>query len=275
MASHASSKTLKSKGEAHGMDNCFEVTVGAKVARFFSSHQLPLGQHPQWIHGKVSGFKLTGKKGTKSNTTWWTLSFEPPATKPLSCNTEEVVLMLQAAQEFRLKIHTLEKNVGNNMLVMWTEEDSDLSLTEWGNDLRMCMLFKYITSTKQFVLRFKCGFDKIVDANTAVQLFQDSDALYASNKVKTKRSVAIAKKEWDINGDNEAETRIVMDVASSSKVQDVQESIRKALAQKLAEKIAREGKQNGLFTRLKLNEPRHITYKERMSYASKRKRQPL
>ncbi len=64
--------------------------------------------------------------------------------------------MLQAAHEIRHKRHALENNVGNHMLVPWTEEDSDLSLTEWGNDLRVCTLAKYLASTQQFVLSFKC-----------------------------------------------------------------------------------------------------------------------
>ena len=231
MASRASSKTLNYCYEPE------EVSVGAKVARYFASHELASGNHPQWIHGKVSGFKLVGaggKKGSKTNTTWWTLLFETPATKALSCNTEEVVLMLQAAHEFRLKRYALEQNMGKHMLVLWREEDSDLSLTEWGNEFRVCKLAKYLSRTQQFVLSFKCGYTKIVDANAVVQLFDESESLYASTKIKTKRSVALATQEWDSRGEkNLDDTRVLMDVASESKVQKVNEAVRKALAQRL------------------------------------------
>ena len=237
------------------MDTCGEVKVGAKIAKFFSSHELSSGHRPQWIHGKVSGFKLVGGKSkTKPNTTWWTLTFEPPVTKPLSCNTQEVFLMMKAAQEFRIQIHTLERNVGQHMVVEWTEEDSDLSLTEWGSDLRICMLFKYITSSQQFVLRFKCGYDKLVDANTAVQIFEASDAMYSSAKVKTKRSIALAKNEWNSKGDDEGDTRIVKDVPSSGEVENIQEAIRKALAQNLEDKKAQEVEAKRLLAAVELKQ---------------------
>ena len=127
MASRASSKTLSAKG--------VQVSVGDRVARYFSSHELDRGMRPQWIQGKVSGFKLSGRG--KASTTWWTLAFEPPAVKPLCCNTEEVVLMLHAANEFRLKRHALEKQLGKKLVVTWSEEDKDLSMTDWDNDLRV------------------------------------------------------------------------------------------------------------------------------------------
>ena len=237
------------------MDTCGEVKVGAKIAKFFSSHELSSGHRPQWIHGKVSGFKLVGGKSkTKPNTTWWTLTFEPPVTKPLSCNTQEVFLMMKAAQEFRIQIRTLERNVGQHMVVQWTEEDGDLSLTEWGSDLRICMLFKYITSSQQFVLRFKCGYDKLVDANTAVQIFEASDAMYSSAKVKTKRSIALAKNEWNSKGDDEGDTRIVKDVPSSGEVENIQEAIRKALAQNLEDKKAQEVEAKRLLAAVELKQ---------------------
>ncbi len=140
-----------------------EVAVGDKVARYFSSHEPPRGMHPQWIQGKVSGFILSRKRGGKANTTWWTSVFEPPAAKPLCCNTEDVVFMLHAADEFRLKRHALEKQLGKQLVVAWSEEDSDLSITDWDNDLRVCVLTKVprqhteICITFQMWLRQNCG----------------------------------------------------------------------------------------------------------------------
>jgi hypothetical protein len=61
MASRISSKKVAAKG--------VEVKVGDKVARFFSSHELDGGQAAQWIHGKVSGFKLATKRAGKASAT--------------------------------------------------------------------------------------------------------------------------------------------------------------------------------------------------------------
>ena len=125
MPPQASSKTMPAKG--------VQVAVGNRVARYFSSHELDGGMRPQWIQGQVCAFKLSGRG--KSSTTWWTLAFEPPAVKPLCCNTEEVVLMLHAANEFRLKRHALEKQLGTKFVVTWSQEDKDLSMSDWDNDL--------------------------------------------------------------------------------------------------------------------------------------------
>jgi chemotaxis protein histidine kinase CheA len=231
-----SSKMVAAKG--------VEVSVGDKVARFFSSHELDRGMPPQWIHGKVSGFKVAGKRGNKASTTWWTLSFEPPAVKPLCCNTEEVVLMLHAAEEFRLKRHALEKQLGKHLVVTWSAEDSALSITDWENDLRICVLQKYIPRTQQFVLQFKCGYVKIVDGNVVVQLVDDSEAFYAATKAKTKRSVDKATREWKITEDEPGPTHVVFDAQSSSNVQGVEDSIRLALAKRLEQRKAQEEANN-------------------------------
>ncbi len=106
--------------------------------------------------------------------------------------------------------------------------------------MRVCVLQKYIASTQQFVLRFKCGYDKIVDGNAVVQLVDESEAFYASTKAKTKRCVAKANLEWGITEENPGHTRIVFDVDSSSKLQEVEDSIRLALAQRLEQKKAQE-----------------------------------
>ena len=233
MASKLSSKTLGAKG--------YEVKVGDKISKFFVNHELDGDLPSQWIHGKVAGFKLAGKRGSKLTTTWWSLKFEPPySNKLLCCNTEEVILMLHAAEEFRLKRHMLEVQLGKRLVLPWSTEDSDLSITDWDNDLRECLLEKYIASTQQFVLRFKCGYTKIVDGNEVVQLADASEAFYASTKAKTKRSIAKANKEWENTEENKGATRLVVAVDSSRKEEEVEDAIRSALAQRLVQKKAQE-----------------------------------
>jgi hypothetical protein len=233
MASRLSSKTLGRKA--------VEVSVGDKITKFFASHELDGNQPAQWIHGQVAGFKLAGKQGGKSGTTWWSLKFDPPySNKLLCCNTEEVVLMLHAAEAFRLKRHALEQQLGKQLVLLWSTEDSDLSLTDWDNEYRVCLLQKYIASTQEFVLRFKCGYNKIVNGNDVVQLADASDALYASTRTKTQRSIATANLEWGNTEENGGPTRFVVDVDSSSKVQGVEYDIRAALAKRLEQKKAQE-----------------------------------
>jgi hypothetical protein len=65
-----------------------QIRLDDKVARHFRSHELKAGNRDQWVHGKVIGFKRDAKKGKRSEATWWTLQFDPPAMKPLSCHTE-------------------------------------------------------------------------------------------------------------------------------------------------------------------------------------------
>ena len=122
MASRISSKNQAAKG--------VEVSVGDKVSKFFKNHELDDCNLPsQWIHGQVVGFKETGKRGGKASTKWWSLKFPPPfSSKLMCCSTEEVVLMLHAAEVFRCKRHGLEKQLGKQLVVAWSREDSDLSI---------------------------------------------------------------------------------------------------------------------------------------------------
>jgi hypothetical protein len=160
--------------------------------------------------------------------------------------------MLHAADEFRLKRHALEKQLGKRLVVTWSEEDSDLSMTHWDNDLRICVVQKYVSSTQEFVLRFKCGYDKIVDGNAVVQLVDQSESLYASTKAKTKRSVVKANLEWGISVDKPGPTHVVFPVDSSSKVQEVEDSIRLALAQRQEQR--RQAEEEALAQKLKTQE---------------------
>ena len=160
--------------------------------------------------------------------------------------------MLHAADEFRLKRHALEKQLGKQLVVTWSEEDSYLSMTKWDNDLRTCVVHKYVASTQEFVLRFKCGYETIVDGNAVVQLVDQSESFHASTKAKTKRSVVKANLEWGTLVDNAGPTHVVMPVDSSSKVQEVEDSIRLALAQR--EEQRRQAEEQALAQRLKTQE---------------------
>ena len=134
--------------------------------------------------------------------------------------------MLHAAEVFRCKRHGLEKQLGKQLVVAWSTEDSDLSLTDWDEDVRVCVLQKYIASTQQFVLRYKCGYTKILDGDLVVQLVYASEAFYASSKAKTKRSVAKANLEWGNTEANLEHTRVAVQGDSQSKVLQVEDAIR-------------------------------------------------
>ena len=173
------------------------ILTGDKVARFFPSHELKVGVPEQWINGKVSGSKFNPKKGQRmQQPTWWTLTFDAPASKLLCCNSEEVEEMRQQWEVLRVKKASLHEQVGEELTVKWTEEDSALSLSEWDSDLRICVVTRYLKAQEQFVLRFKCAYERVVEPNTLLQLVADSDGFKTSKKHTIKRSVAAANKEW-------------------------------------------------------------------------------
>jgi len=173
------------------------IQVGDKVARLFHSHELKGGLPEQWINGKVSGTKFNPKKGQRmQQPTWWSVTFDPPASTLLCCNSEEVEQMRQQWEVLRVKKATLQEQVGQELRVEWTDEDRDLSFSDWDGDLRVCVITKYLAAQEQFVLRFMCGYERVVEANTLVQLVADSDGYMASKKHKTKKSLAAANKEW-------------------------------------------------------------------------------
>jgi hypothetical protein len=173
------------------------IQVGDEVARLFPSHELKGGLPEQWINGKVSGTKFNPKKGQRmQQPTWWSVTFDPPASNLLCCNSEEVEQMRQQWEALRVKKATLQEQVGQQLTVEWTDEDSDLSLSDWDGHLRVCVITKYLAGQEQFVLRFKCGYQKVVEAKTLVQLVADSDGYIASKKHKIKKSLAAANKEW-------------------------------------------------------------------------------
>jgi hypothetical protein len=137
------------------------IQVGDKVARLFQSHELKGGLPEQWINGKVSGTKFNPKKGQRmQQPTWWSVTFDPPASTLLCCNSEEVEQMRQQWEALRVKKATLQEHVGQELRVEWTDEDSDPSFSDWDGDLRVCVITKYLAAQEQFVLRLSVAMRK-------------------------------------------------------------------------------------------------------------------
>jgi hypothetical protein len=192
MASRASSRFIA--------NDPLPIHIGDKVARFFPSHELQAGRRDQWIQGKVAATKLILKKGTRNQQQpWWTLTFDLPCNKLLCCNSEEVHEMKEQYNILRLKISALQQQVGCQIVVQWTDGDRDISLSDWAGDFRICEVPRYLAAQNSYVLRFKCGYEKIVDAVLLIELVESSGELMASKKMKTKKCVAEAKQEWEQN----------------------------------------------------------------------------
>jgi hypothetical protein len=92
----------------------------------------------------VVGFKHDAKKRPRPEATWWTVHFDVPANKRLSCHREEIVKMKADAEYFRLKRLTMEEQLGKQLVLSWTQEDHALSLSDWDNDLRIGVVRTYI-----------------------------------------------------------------------------------------------------------------------------------
>ena len=123
--------------------------------------------------------------------------FEAPCSRLLCCNREEVEEMKEQYNILRLKTVALQTQVGRQLTVQWTDEDSDLSMTTWAGDVRICEVTRYLAAQKKYVLRFKCGYEKIVDALPLIQMVESSADVMASKKVKTKKGVVQATQEWE------------------------------------------------------------------------------
>ena len=104
--------------------------------------------------------------------------------------------MKQHYNELRQKIASLQEQIGRTLTVLWTSEDRDLSMSDWEGEIRICEVTKYLTSEEAFVLRFRCGYEKIVGGIALLQVVEDSEALTTSKKVTTKNSVFLAHAEW-------------------------------------------------------------------------------
>jgi hypothetical protein len=110
---------------------------------------------------------------------------------------EEIVKMKADAENLRLKRLSMEEQLGKQLVLSWTEEDQALSLSDWDNDLRIGVVRTYIVPTEEFMIRFKCGYEKHVSADALIGLVEENNTFLAAKRVKTKRSVAVANKEWD------------------------------------------------------------------------------
>jgi hypothetical protein len=178
-----------------------QIEVGDKVYRRFDSHELGKHDKEQWIHGKVTASKTPNARATKKSPTWWTLSFDLPARRPLMCKADEVVAMKIAAENYRHKKTALLQHVGKEVAVRWSqEEDQDLSFGDWASELRIAVVSKFIVQTQQFMLRFKCGYEKIVGAEELVTLLEDGESFVNATKVKIVNSLRLAKNEWKTHG---------------------------------------------------------------------------
>ena len=108
--------------------NDVSLAVGDHIRRLFVSHELGPGMPAQNIKGKIIGSQPYGTKGKK--TIWWTLLFDPPAPRTLCCVTEEVVLMKLSHRDWTATLAEFDTSqIGKKLVVRWTAEDSDLSMT--------------------------------------------------------------------------------------------------------------------------------------------------
>jgi hypothetical protein len=190
-----------------------KIEVGDKVYRRFDSHELGKHDKEQWIHGKVTASKLPNARAPKKSSTWWTLSFDLPARRPLMCKADEVVAMKIAAENYRHKKTALLQHVGKDVAVCWSQEDQDLSFGDWASELRIAVVSKFIVQTQQFMLRFKCGYEKIVGADELMTLFEDSESFVNATKVKIVNSLRLAKNEWKTNGTEKEQSMLAASLA--------------------------------------------------------------
>ena len=169
--------------------------INTQVYRFFAAHEL-LNKHPaQWIHGKVTGSSQEAGKGSRKPKKWWTVSFDAPATRPLTCDTDELGDWKAQADDFRGKKDIIAKQVGKELIVKWTEEDSDLSMTTWHNEFRTCVVTKFIVGQQQFVLQFKCGYAKTVECEDFIHMLDESTELAACSKKRVYNKILDARAE--------------------------------------------------------------------------------
>ena len=169
--------------------------INTQVYRFFAAHEL-LNKHPaQWIHGKVTGSSQEAGKGSRKPKKWWTVSFDAPATRPLTCDTDELGDWKAQADDFRGKKDIIAKQVGKELIVRWTEEDSRRSMTAWHNEFRTCVVTKFIACQQEFVLQYKCGYAKTVECEDFIHMLDESTELAACSKKRVYNKILDARAE--------------------------------------------------------------------------------
>ncbi len=109
--------------------------------------------------------------------------------------------MKQAEATQRERKGRLEQLVGTQLIVKWTLEDQDLSLSDLSLrlPLRICKATKFIAATHQFVLRFKCEYEKIVEEEELFALLKACTATKERAKVRryTQLHIRDAESEWE------------------------------------------------------------------------------
>ncbi len=58
------------------------------------------------------------------------------------------------------------------------------------------MIAKFVVRTQEFILRFKCGYEKMVSCDALMELLEESEAFICAKKVKVVKSFGVAKREW-------------------------------------------------------------------------------
>ncbi len=76
----------------------------------------------------------------------------------------------------------------------------DLSMSDFKNPYRMCVVAKFLVPTLQFVIRFKCGYEKHVEADELIEMADQSKALKYHPRKKVHEQVLEAAEEWQGQG---------------------------------------------------------------------------
>ena len=172
------------------------LAIGAKVRRYFLSHELGPGvQNAHWLEGVVQCSKSGGGKGKKAKEIWWTVLFDAPAPRPLCLSSVQVAEMRICAMMHRDKFAGLEQQLGKELTVEWTVKDERICVHGSKLKLRNCYLVEFVPASQSFMLRYRCGFQKFVDETQLVLLLEESIIHKGSNKKKTRDLVTLAEAE--------------------------------------------------------------------------------
>ena len=172
------------------------LAIGAKVRRYFLSHELGPGvQNAHWLEGVVQCSKSGGGKGKKAKEIWWTVLFDAPAPRPLCLSSVQVAEMRICAMIHRDKFAGLEQQLGKELTVEWTVKDERICVHGSKLKLRNCYLVEFVPASQSFMLRYRCGFEKFVDETQLVLLLEESIIHKGSNKKKTRDLVTLAEAE--------------------------------------------------------------------------------
>jgi hypothetical protein len=102
-------------------------------------------------------------------------------------------LNLQRLNRYVLVASRLQ--VGKELTVEWTSKDERACANGSNLKLRNFYLMKFIPKSHMFMLRYRCGFEKIVDATSLVLLIEESIVHVGSNKKKMRNLVSLAEAE--------------------------------------------------------------------------------